>query len=119
MGAFHLRRLAHSGLAERRQEYDPAAGGDPVGDALGVAVEIEAQLADLAAQMAAVGLAERCGVLGEPVDLLLRDDVLAGGEALEPKAHLRLDLDRVPLTVHNFDDIWHGCYGPMGPASGQ
>jgi hypothetical protein len=70
-GTFHFRCLAHPGLAEHRQKHDAAARCDPVGDALGVAAEVEAQLAELAAEMTGVGLAERGGVRGEPVDLLL------------------------------------------------
>jgi len=79
VSAGHLRGLAHLRLAEDGQQYDTAVRRQPVGDALGAAAEVEAQLADFAAEVAGVGLAERGGVLGEAVDLLLGYHVVVGG----------------------------------------
>jgi hypothetical protein len=55
--ALDLGRLAHLGLVEDRQEHDAAAGSDPVGDALRAVAEVEAELAELATEVATVGSA--------------------------------------------------------------
>jgi hypothetical protein len=47
-----FRRLAHPRLTEHRQRNDPLFGSEPVRDAYGLAVQFEAQLAQLAAQVA-------------------------------------------------------------------
>jgi len=67
MGAVHLCALAHAGLVEHRQEDNPPSWGEPVGDALLIAVQGEAQLAELAAQMSGLRLAEGLRVISQVV----------------------------------------------------
>ena len=65
--AVHFGLLAHPGLTEHGEQHDASAGCQPVGDALVVIAEAEAQLAELATQVAGVRFVERGGLLGEQV----------------------------------------------------
>ncbi len=67
VGAVHFGLLARLGLAEHGEQHDTSAGRQPVGDPLMGIAEAEAQLAELAAQMAGVRFVERGGLLGEQV----------------------------------------------------
>jgi hypothetical protein len=74
---------------------------------MGIA-QAEAQLAELAAQVAGVRFVEGGGLLGEQVGDTFGLLVVMGGNVLQSQPHLRLDLDRVPPAVHSTDDIRHG-----------
>ena len=61
-------RLRRCGLAEYGQQDDPPAGCEPVGDPRLLGQQVEPQLADFAAEVAGVGLADGLGLLGEQAD---------------------------------------------------
>lgn len=107
VGAVHFGLLAHPGLAEHGEKHDTSAGRQPVGDPLMGIAEAEAQLAELAAQMAGVRFVERGGLFGEQVSDAFGLLVVRGGNVLQPQPYLRLDLDRLAPAVHSVDDIWH------------
>jgi len=65
---------------------------------------VEPQLADLATEVAGVGLAECLGAFGEHTDEKGDPAEVAVGEMLQPGPHLRLDLDLGQIG-HVFDGI--------------
>jgi hypothetical protein len=56
-GTGHFRGLGVPGLAEYRQEDQPAAWGEPAGDAGLLGQQVEPQLPDLAAKVTGIRLA--------------------------------------------------------------
>lgn len=106
--ATHFGLLTHLRLAEHGEQHDASAGCEPVGNALVSITKAETQLAELAAEVAGVRFVERGGLLGEEVGEAFGLLVVMGGNIFQPQPHLRLDLDRVPPTDHNTDDIRHG-----------
>lgn len=59
MRTLDFRRFTHPRLTEHRQQNDPLPGSEPVRNAHGLAVQLEAQLTQLATQVPRVRLTER------------------------------------------------------------
>jgi hypothetical protein len=71
-------------LGEHREQNDPAAWCDPVGDSLGAAVEEEPQLPEFAVQLLGVRFVEKRSEFGQPRDMKLDSALLFLGEPLIP-----------------------------------
>src|SRR5919109_3988451 len=61
--------LAHLGLSEDGQQDDPSFGADEVADPPAFASQVEAQLAELALELAGVGLGEQDTLFLQQVDV--------------------------------------------------
>ena len=96
--ALDFLRFAHPGLAEDGEQNDAAVGGEPVGDAVGLLVEVEPQLQHGPAQVPGQRLAKRLSGIGQAVGHSHHMTVVSIGQEIEPLPDLGLQLDLVPFT---------------------
>lgn len=93
LGALDFAFFPHPCLAEHGQQDDPAAGGDPVGDADCIAVRMEAEFAELAVQLSRVGLAEQRASCCDQVDVEGGRGEPCRRQMLQPVSDFRLQLN--------------------------
>src|SRR5260370_41632794 len=106
--------LGVAGLGEDCEEDDRAAGREPVGDAGLLGKQVEPQFADLASQVAGVGLAKTFYLLGEQSDEEVGSAEVPVAQALQPGPDLGLDLYRVQ-TCYASNAICIRCYCQSRP----
>ena len=97
-----LRTLPVLGLGDNRQQADPPAWSDPVGDANRLSTQIEPKLIQLAVQLLRVRLGEQDTPLGQQIDVKRYVTEMGAGEPFEPVPDLRLsstEPNDLPPTV--------------------
>jgi hypothetical protein len=81
-----------------------------------LAEQMEAQFADLPAEVPRVRLAEIPGTLSQQPDEEVSPAEVAVGELLQPGPHLGLDLNRVQAS-HALNAICISCYSKVMPGA--
>src|SRR5215472_2649555 len=111
LGPGDLLDLAHLRLPEHRQEHDPPPARCVVADALALAAQVEAQLAELPPELPRVRLVEVDSLLLQQVDVEGHVTELLVRQAQEPLPDLRLKLYDTPAHS-NFAITQYARFAP-------
>jgi hypothetical protein len=95
-----LASLLALGLYEDREQDDPPAQTDPIGDPRWPTLQVEAQLPELAVQLTGVGFVQGGTELGETVDMESHQVGIGVIEGQEPVTNLRFEFDMASHSVH-------------------
>ena len=114
-----LGSLSRFGLGEYGEEHDDPSGGGVVADSGLLAVEVEAQLAELAVELSGERFAEVDALFGEQIDVSLDLTELVVRQRIQPAGYFWFGLNQTP--THSRDAITRlgGTDGTIFQARGR
>jgi len=107
-----LSSLLALGLRKRREQDDPSARGNPIGDPHLATFQMESKPTQLPVQLTGMGLVREKTELAQPVDVEPHPIGCGVAEVENPVPHLWLELNRSPHSVHAIPTLdpqspWH------------